>query len=80
MVLYGVVWYDVVWQGMVWYGMVCMVWHCNVNYDLFLFPDLSLSGDHNSIWFFEKETSKLKVNTPVWEGTIVEFKHTVKVA
>ena len=44
-----------------------------------LFIDLSLSGDHNSIWFFEKETSKLKNNTPTWEGTIVEFKHTVKV-
>ena len=47
---------------------------------LVLVLDLSLSGDHNSIWFFEKETSKLKVNAPVYEGTIVEFKHTVKVS
>lgn len=62
--------------GVVWY---VTVWHISVKLKFFLNLDLSLSGDHNSIWFFEKETSKLKINTPVWEGTIVEFKHTVKV-
>ena len=73
------------WCGVVSYRIVSYMVshttrHSNIHYDLFSFLDLSLSGDHNSIWFFEKETSKLKVNTPVWEGTIVEFKHTVKVA
>ena len=43
------------------------------------FLDFSLSGDHNSVWFFEKEFSRMQDPTPVYEGVIIEYQHTVKV-
>ena len=51
---------------------------------MIIFPisllDFSLSGDHNSVWFFEKESSRMQDQTPVYEGTITEYQHTVKVS
>ncbi|XP_031563995.1 uncharacterized protein LOC116299477 [Actinia tenebrosa] len=41
--------------------------------------DFTFGGDHNSIWFFEKEALRLNDPTPVYEGTIIEYKHTVKI-
>lgn len=41
--------------------------------------DFSLSGDHNSVWFFEKEHARMQDSTPVYEGTIIEYQHTVKI-
>ncbi|XP_068725152.1 uncharacterized protein [Montipora capricornis] len=40
--------------------------------------DSSLSGDHNSVWFFEKEFCRVQDPTPVYEGIIIEYQHTVK--
>ncbi|CAH3042738.1 unnamed protein product [Pocillopora meandrina] len=40
--------------------------------------DFSLSGDHNSVWFFERETKKMTDLYPVYQGTIIEYQHTVK--
>jgi len=37
-----------------------------------------VSGDYNSVWFFEKECSRMQDLTPVYEGTIIEYQHTVK--
>ncbi|XP_033640005.1 uncharacterized protein LOC117300350 [Asterias rubens] len=31
----------------------------------------------NSIWFFEKEASKINSQVPEWEGTIIEYEHKV---
>ncbi|KAM7426828.1 hypothetical protein ABFA07_021945 [Porites harrisoni] len=41
--------------------------------------EFSLSGDYNSVWFFEKECSRMQDLTPVYEGTIIEYQHTVKI-
>ncbi|EDO47314.1 predicted protein [Nematostella vectensis] len=41
--------------------------------------DFTLSGDHNSVWFFEKESARASDPTPVYEGVIIEYKHTVKI-
>ena len=32
------------------------------------------------MWFFEKEYSRMQDSTPVYEGTIIEYQHTVKVS
>ena len=31
------------------------------------------------MWFFEKDTAKASDPTPVYEGTMIEYEHTVKV-
>jgi hypothetical protein len=31
------------------------------------------------VWFFEKEAARLNDFNPVYEGAIIEYKHTVKV-
>ncbi|XP_077978350.1 uncharacterized protein LOC144433843 [Glandiceps talaboti] len=34
---------------------------------------MSASGSLNSVWFFEKDNSKLEDNTPLYEGAVVEY-------
>ena len=38
-----------------------------------------MSGQINSVWFFEKEQSKMNDPTPAYEGTIIEYQHMIKV-
>ena len=49
-------------------------------HEYIFFVEFSLSGDYNSVWFFEKECSRMQDLTPVYEGTIIEYQHTVKVS
>ncbi|XP_072026999.1 uncharacterized protein [Amphiura filiformis] len=37
----------------------------------------TVRGAHNSIWFFEKEASRLNDNIPVWQGCVVEYMHKI---
>ncbi|XP_038077548.1 uncharacterized protein LOC119745331 [Patiria miniata] len=37
----------------------------------------SAHSSMNSIWFFEKEASKMHSEVPEWQGTIVEYEHKV---
>ena len=39
----------------------------------------STASSMNSIWFFEKEASRLQDPTPVYEGTVLEYYHQVSV-
>ena len=39
----------------------------------------STTGSLNSLWFFEKKSSKLQDPTPVYQGTVIEYMHKVSV-
>lgn len=39
--------------------------------------NFNVTATANSVWFFEKETSKLQDTTPVYEGTVIEYFHEV---
>ncbi|KAK3734490.1 hypothetical protein QZH41_008198, partial [Actinostola sp. cb2023] len=38
----------------------------------------SMSAQLNSVWFFEKETTKVNDPTPLYEGTIITYQHIIK--
>ena len=37
--------------------------------------DQSLEATVNSVWFFEKEASRVNDPSPVYEGTVIEYEH-----
>ena len=37
--------------------------------------DQSLEAKVNSVWFFEKEASRVNDPSPVYEGTVIEYEH-----
>ena len=39
--------------------------------------DQSLSATVNSVWFFEKEASRVNDSSAVYEGTVIEYEHKV---
>ncbi|XP_022080090.1 uncharacterized protein LOC110973519 [Acanthaster planci] len=54
-----------------------------INYDNSIkerssFLSSTIHANHNSIWFLEKEASKVSSDVPEWEGTIIEYEHKVK--